>query len=229
VSPADVDLVVEADAEAAAARVAELLADAARAGGEVALTGGQTPARAYELAAQLEPDWSSAGAWWGDERCVPPDDDRSNFALAQRTLLSNLKRQPRVHRIRGEDDPASAANAYEAELGATAFDLLLLGLGPDGHVASLFPESPGLDEQQRRVIPAEPKLDPFVTRVTLTPPALRSARLILFLVCGEEKADAVAKAFGEPPSRRVPGSLIRSEEGLTRVILDRAAASRLRE
>ena len=108
------------------------------------LTGGSTAGDAYEHAAALEPDWSEASVWWGDERCVPPDDERSNYGLAKRTLLDRLERQPEVHRIRGELDPADAAGEYERELEGVALDLLLLGLGPDGHVASLFPGSPQL-------------------------------------------------------------------------------------
>jgi 6-phosphogluconolactonase len=225
----DVEITVEEEADLAAARVAEQLAETARAGGEIALTGGSTPGRAYELAAGLESDWSRAGVWWGDERCVPPDDERSNFGLARKTLFDNLDTEPgRIHRIRGEDDPVEAAAAYERELDGTRFDLLLLGLGPDGHVASLFPQSAGLNERRRLVIPAEPKLDPFVERVTLTPPALRSARLILLLVTGEAKAEAVARALEGPPDPAVPGSLIRADDGETRAVLDRGAASRLR-
>jgi 6-phosphogluconolactonase len=153
------------DPEAAARRVAELLAVAARAAQKIALTGGSTPTHAYELAAELEPEWTDAGVWWGDERCVPPEDERSNFGLAKRTLLDNLERQPgRVHRIRGADRPAEAAAAYDRELRGMTLDLVLLGLGPDGHVASLFPDAPGLDETERLVIPAEPELDPYVER-----------------------------------------------------------------
>src|SRR3954469_1870991 len=119
--------------------VARLLAEAARRGESVVLTGGSVGAL-YEAAAALEPDWSRASVWWGDERCVPPDDERSNFGLAKRTLLEKLDREPgRVHRIRGEDDPNAAAAAYERDLGDRKLDLLLLGMGPDGHVASLFP------------------------------------------------------------------------------------------
>jgi len=225
-----VDVVVVEDDEAAAQSAAELLAEAAGRGAEIVLTGGSTPVRAYELAAGLEPDWSRAGVWWGDERCVPPDDERSNFCLAKRALLDRLERQPgRVHRIRGEDDPQSAAAAYDAELRGTKLDLLLLGLGPDGHVASLFPHSPGLAESERLVIAAESKLDPFVERVTMTPPALRAAGRIVFLVTGEEKAEAVAAALGGPPDLAVPGSLIRAQSGQTLAILDRQAASRLRD
>jgi 6-phosphogluconolactonase len=229
-TPRNVKIVVAGDQEAAAEKVAELLAEAARAGAEIVLTGGSTPGLAYERAAALEPDWSRAGVWWGDERCVPPDDERSNFALAKGTLLEKLDREPgRVHRIRGEDDPKAAAEAYERELGGTALDLLLLGLGPDGHVASLFPGSRALAESERLVVPATPKLEPFVERVTLTPPALCSARRIVFLVAGEQKADAVAGALAGPPDPAVPGSLIRAESGETLAILDQKAASRLRD
>jgi 6-phosphogluconolactonase len=230
VNPRGVEVIVADDEESAARRVAELLAAAARQGGEIVLTGGSTPGRAYELAAGLEPDWSRSGVWWGDERCVPPDDERSNFRLAQEKLIARLDGRPgRVHRIRGEDEPAAAATAYEQELRGTTLDLLLLGLGPDGHVASLFPHAPGLDETQRLVIHAEPKLDPYVERVTLTPPALRGARRIVFLVTGEQKAEAVAGALAGPPDPAVPGSLIRSERGETLAILDGQAASRLRD
>ena len=222
------ELVIADDEETAARHVAELLAEAARAGREIVLTGGSTPGRAYELAAELEPDWSAAGVWWGDERCVPPDDERSNFGLARRTLLERLDGQPaRLHRIRGEDQPAAAAASYDQELRSTTLDLLLLGLGPDGHIASLFPNSPGLAETERLVIPAEAKLDPFVERVTMTPPALRSARRMIYLATGERKSEAVAGALAGPPDPAVPGSLIRSENGETIAILDQKAASRL--
>jgi 6-phosphogluconolactonase len=228
VKPRDVHTIVTETAEDAAAHVAALLANAAGAGEEIALTGGSTPARAYELAAELEPDWSRAGVWWGDERCVPPDDERSNFGLAQRTLLDRLQGQPRrVARIHGEDDPSAAAAAYEQELGQTRLDLLLLGLGPDGHIASLFPRSPGLGERERLVVAAEAKLEPFVERITLTPPPLCAARLVVFLVTGEAKADAAARAFAGPADPGIPGSLIRSESGETRAVLDRAAAAGL--
>jgi 6-phosphogluconolactonase len=226
----DLELVVAEDGEKAADRVAAMLADAARAGAEIALTGGSTPGRAYELAAELEPDWSRAGVWWGDERCVPPDDDRSNFGLARRTLLDRLTAQPeRVHRIRGEDEAEAAAAAYDRELAGVTLDLVLLGLGPDGHVASLFPGSPGLGEDARLAVAAEPGLEPFVPRVTLTLPPLCAGRTVLFLVSGESKAEAVARAFAGPPSPAVPGSLIRSAAGRTLAVVDAAAASRLRD
>jgi 6-phosphogluconolactonase len=224
----DVEVTIAPDDAGVADRVAELLVGAARAGAEIALTGGSTPRRAYERAAELGGDWSRAGIWWGDERCVPPDDERSNYRLANETLLTRLDSPPRIHRIRGEDEPARAAVAYERELSGTRLDLVLLGLGPDGHVASLFPGSPGLEETERLAIPAEPQLEPFVERITLTPPALRAGARIVFLVTGEAKANAVERALAGPPTPKVPGSLIRSATGSTLAVLDEAAAARLR-
>jgi 6-phosphogluconolactonase len=224
----DVELLVVEDANGVAAAVAERLARAARAGGHIALTGGTTPERAYRQAAVAEPDWSRTEIWWSDERCVPPDDDRSNFALAKRTLLEGLEREPRaVHRIRGELGKDRAAADYERELGDTVFDLELLGIGKDGHVASLFPNAPTLGES-RRVLPAGAGLEPFVDRVSLSVPALNSAREILFAVSGAEKADAIRRAFGSQPGPETPASLVRASGGRTTAILDRAAAAKLR-
>ena len=138
-----VRLEVVADGDAASRFVAERLAEAARAGGHVVLTGGETPRPAYEIAAELQPDWSRTEIWWGDERCVPPDNPWSNYLLAKDGLLDRLEIGPAaVHRIRGEDDPEEAAAAYEAEMRGVTFDLILNGLGSDGHTASLFPERP---------------------------------------------------------------------------------------
>jgi len=226
---ADVEVTVATDAEAAAQLVAERLAEQARAGGHVVLTGGSTPRRAYELAAELEPDWSRVELWWGDERCVAPADARSNFGMAKAALLDRLAQPPRaLHRMRGELGPAAGAEAYEGELdGLEAFDLLLLGLGPDGHVASLFPNQPTLAERERRAVGAEARLEPYVDRITLTLPMLRRARELLFLVAGEDKAEAVARALAGEPSPATPGSLVRAELGPTRAVLDRAAAGAL--
>jgi len=223
----DVELVVLEDADAVAAAVADRLAQAARSGGHIALTGGRAPALAYEEAAKREPDWSNVELWWSDERCVPPDDQLSNYALAKRTLLDNLGSAPRhVHRIKGELGKERAAADYERELGDTVLDLALLGIGPDGHVASLFPNAPTLQER-RRVLPAEPGLEPFVDRVTLSIPALTSARVIVFALGGAEKADAARRAFAEEPSPETPASLVRAMNGKTTAILDRAAAAKL--
>jgi 6-phosphogluconolactonase len=223
-----VDLIVLDDAEAAARRAGELLAEAARAGGHIALSGGKSPELAHKTAAKRQPDWSRVELWWGDERCVPPDDERSNFGMAKRTLLDNLAVQPAfVHRIRGEIDPVESAAEYDASLAGVRLRLNLLGIGPDGHTASLFPHTPGLHERDRLAIAAEPGLDPLVMRVTMTPPMLANAETVLFLVTGEAKAAAVKRAFEEPASDATPASRIRSRDGRTVAVLDGAAASLL--
>jgi 6-phosphogluconolactonase len=223
-----VELIVLETADDVARAVAERLAQAARAGGHIALTGGKTPEHAYAEAAQREPDWSNTEVWWSDERCVPPDDELSNFHLAKRTLLDGIDSAPRaVHRIKGELGKKEAAADYERELGSTEFDLELLGIGPDGHVASLFPNAPTLREE-KRVLPADPGLEPFVDRVTLSLPALCSAREIVFALAGADKADAARRAFASEPGPETPASLVRARSGKTVAILDRAAAANLR-
>jgi 6-phosphogluconolactonase len=223
----DVELVVVEDEQEVAAIVAERLARAASEGGHVVLTGGTTPKRAYEEAAKRAADWSKVELWWGDERCVPPDHEHSNYGMAKRALLDRLKIAPRgVHRIKGELGKDAAAAEYDRELGDTQPDLLLLGVGPDGHVASLFPNAPTL-RQRRRVLPAEAGLEPFVDRVTLSLPALRSAREILFVLAGSAKADAARRAFAAESSPETPASLVRARSGRTTAILDRAAAAKL--
>ncbi|MDX6503316.1 MAG: 6-phosphogluconolactonase [Gaiellaceae bacterium] len=200
---------------------------AARAGRHIALCGGSTPGRAYELAAALEPDWSGAHIWFGDERAVAPDDDDSNFRLVREHLLDRVEAQPTVHRIRGELGAALAAEAYEEELHGVALDLVLLGVGPDGHTASLFPHAPSLAVEDRRVVAAAgppPEVGPTVERVTLTIPALRAARQVVFLVRGAEKAEPARRAFADEPSEQTPASLVRSQAGETIVLLDRDAA-----
>jgi 6-phosphogluconolactonase len=210
-----------------AAEVAGRLAEAARTGGHVVLTGGSSPRIAYELAAGLERDWSAVELWWGDERCVPPEDERSNYGMAKHALLDHVSAGA-VHRMRGELGRDEGAAKYEQELGALErFDLVLLGLGPDGHIASLYPNQPTLDETERRAIGAEAKLDPYVDRITLTLPMLRRAREVLFLITGENKAEAAKRAFADEPSRSTPGSLLRAEYGPTTAVLDAAAASLL--
>src|SRR5205823_2297317 len=162
-----VELIRLADEEEVASFVADELVAAARAGSSIVLTGGESPGRAYELAAKLEPDWSRATLWWGDERAVPPDDERSNYRLAKERLLDGLSAQPaEAHRIRGEAGAEAAAQEYDELLGGAVLDLVLLGLGPDGHAASLFPNQPTLDERERRAIPAVAALEPLVDRVT---------------------------------------------------------------
>jgi 6-phosphogluconolactonase len=223
----DVALVVLEDGEAAASAAADRLALAARKGLSIVLTGGSTPGLAYERAAKLEPDWSRAVVWWGDERCVPPDHELSNYGLAKRTLLESLEAPPReLHRIKGELGKDAAAAEYDRVLENRTLELVLLGIGPDGHVASLFPNAPTLS-QSGRALAADAQLEPFVDRVTMTLPLLCSAEEVLFLVSGEAKADAVRRAFAGPASPETPASLVRARTGRTTAILDRAAAAEL--
>jgi 6-phosphogluconolactonase len=209
------------------AAVAELLAAAARRGGTIGLTGGTSVGHAYEKAAALEPDWSRVAVFWGDERCVPPDDERSNFLLARQTLLDNLERPPEVHRIRGELEPEEAALEYDEALDGVRFDLKLLGLGPDAHMASLFPGSPQLTVRDRRVTSGPAGLEPFVDRVTMTVPMLLSIPRLVFLCTGADKAEAVRRAFRDDVSEDAPASLLRQGDSPIEVYLDRAAASGL--
>jgi 6-phosphogluconolactonase len=209
--------------------VAELLADQARRGGSIVLTGGSSPGPAYERAAALVPDWSNVVLWWGDERCVPPEHEWSNYRLAKETLLDRLEQRPReVHRIRGELAPAEAAAELDAALEGVELDLLLLGLGPDAHVASLFPGSSQLAVEDRRATSGPPGLEPWVDRVTMTMPQLRSAKRIVFIVEGASKADAVARAFGGETSPEAPASLVLLAPITVEVFLDGPAAAKLR-
>ena len=217
------ELRVFATAAEAQAAAAQELTEAARAGQHIALPGGSTPEPALARAAELAPDWSRAEAWWGDERCVPPEDDRSNYRLAREQLLDRLSRPPRaVHRIRGELEPERAAELYDEELFGIELGLAFQGIGPDGHTASLFPNAPALGERDRRAVAVHRE---DVDRVTMTLPVLRAAETVLFVALGDDKAEAVRRAFAAPPGPETPASLLRSERGRTLVLLDKAAAA----
>jgi 6-phosphogluconolactonase len=216
-----------------AATCAELLVEAAAGGGQIVLAGGNTPRAAYEAAAAHRDAWEHATLWFGDERCVPPDDQRSNYLMVKQALLEPLAPvRPTVHRIEGELGPEAAANAYErllGEAGSPEFDLLLLGLGGDGHTASLFPDQDTLSERSRLVLGVpDAGLEPFVPRVTLSLTGLALAKKIVFLVSGASKADAVAAAFGpdSKPDPHVPASLLPPLARNVTVLLDSAAAGR---
>ena len=218
-----------------AADAAERLAAAAAAGGHIALAGGSTPRAAYERAAELGADWSRATLWFGDDRCVPPDHEHSNFGMAKRALLDRLAGPgPDVRRIEGERGPREAAARYERAL-SEAFDgavpqldLVLLGIGPDAHTASLFPRDGALAERDRLAVGVDtPGMAPLVPRVTMTLPVLSGAREVLFLVAGADKAEAARRAFCGPEDPDAPASLVRPERGSLTVLLDPAAASEL--
>jgi 6-phosphogluconolactonase len=221
----EAELRVVDDAAAAAEEAAHAIAEAARAGGHIGLSGGSGPRAAYERSAILQPDWGRVELWWIDERCVPPDDGRSNYRTIRESLLDGLARPPQLHRVRGELPAPEAADEYDGALDGVTLSLALMGIGPDGHTASLFPDAPSLDVTERRAVAADAGLEPFVPRVTLTRPMLGAAETMVYLATGEGKAEAVARAFGEPPSPATPASLVRGAR--TVAILDRSAASRL--
>jgi 6-phosphogluconolactonase len=214
---------------------ATVLARHAAAGHHIALTGGSTPRGAYQRVAGMRINWSATTLWWGDERCVPPDDERSNYGMAKMALLDAIPEAPPVaHRIKGELGPAAAADDYEAELRAEfgdqvpALDLVLLGLGPDGHVASLFPGRPELAETRRRAVGVEEAgVEPYVPRVSLTLPVINAAAEVVFLVAGAAKAEAVARAFGDAPDPDTPASLVSPGSGSLTALVDPPAAERL--
>ena len=200
----------------------------------VALAGGSTPERTYEaLATEYgEPealDWGRVHAFFGDERTVPPDHEDSNYRMARRTLLSRVP-VGSVHRMRGELEPREAAALYEEELeaffgGPPVLDLVLLGMGEDGHTASLFPRTPALDAYDRWAVenPVE-KLK--TTRLTLAAPTINAARTVAFLVAGEGKAEALREILeGGADPRDYPAKLIRPETGPVWMVDEAAARS----
>lgn len=216
---------------------ADALIEAARSGGHVVLTGGSTPKLAYELAAQQPEAFAGAKLWFGDDRCVAPDDDRSNYKMAKLALLDPVAAAGVeigfCRRIMGELGPDEGAADYEqalAERGAPPFKLILLGLGPDGHTASMFPGQPSLHEHSRLVVGVPMSgLEPFVPRVTFTFPCLAQAEHVIVLATGDNKADAVARAFAEDavPTDQTPASLLAQHVESLTVLLDAEAASRL--
>ncbi len=242
------NLIVVPDADALAERVARHTLDAgtdalARHGRfDVALAGGSTPKAAYELLASPrlrgELDWNRVRFFFGDERCVPPDDDQSNYKMARTTLLDPLGIAPSaIFRMHGEDEPRAAAAAYadvlraELELdetGAPIFDLVMLGMGPDGHTASLFPGTDPLEENERLV--RAPYVAKFTTyRLTLTPKAIDAAHEIAIATAGDTKTDALAAVLDGPFDPTLyPIQILRPRHGTLTWLVDDEAAAKLR-
>jgi 6-phosphogluconolactonase len=230
-------------ARAAALRFIEIAQESIAAHGRfsVALAGGSTPKRIYELLAGEELsdqlDWSKVHIFFGDERCVPPDDAESNYRMANEALLSRVSLpEQNVHRMRGEGDAVANARLYEDELRGffdgedwPQFDLIMLGMGDDGHTASLFPETRALDVQAAWVTANwVEKFDTF--RVTLTVPAINHARHVMFIITGASKAERLQEVlYGAHEPQRLPSQLIQPHEGALAWFLDEAAAKQLRK
>jgi 6-phosphogluconolactonase len=213
----------------------------------VALSGGSTPASLYALLATdayaRRIDWSRVHVFWGDERCVPPGNPASNYRMARENLLDHVPvNAVNLHRIHGEDDPAKAAAAYERELRQAfatpggpprcapglRFDLVLLGMGDNGHTASLFPGMAVVQERERWVM-AQYIATASMWRVTLTPVVINAAAAVMFLVSGREKATTLCRVL-EGPYRpdELPAQVVAPREGCLRWLVDAAAAVELR-
>ena len=231
-------------ARAAAVQLMELAAAAVAARGvfNLALSGGSTPKKLYALLAK-DPafaafPWMKTQLFFGDERHVPPDDAESNFRMVKESLLSSgLVPDGHLHRVLAElDDAGQAAAEYEAEMrrdfvgearleGAPRFDVILLGMGPDGHTASLFPGSPALEETAQWV--SANWVEKFKThRITFTFPVLNAARAVLLLVAGADKAPMIRQVLGEPQGA-YPVERVQPSDGVKVWMLDRAAAAEL--
>lgn len=233
-------------ARTAAEQITAIARDAIAAGGRftIALSGGNTPRPIYALLAtdqfSRQIDWARVQVFWGDERCVPPDDPESNYRMAKETLLDHVPLPPaNVHRMHGEDDPVQAAAAYGQALRSvfggdpeggpppSGFDLVLLGMGDNGHTASLFPGEAAVREQQRWVV-AEQIAAVSMWRMTLTPPILNAAANVTFLVAGADKAEPLHQVIEGPYQPDVlPSQAIRPVHGSLTWLLDEAAAARL--
>lgn len=213
-------------------------ASGATAGGgrfTIALSGGSTPRDVYGLLATEEfagrVEWGLVHVFWSDERCVPPDDARSNYRMAKETLLDRVPIPGhQIHRIRGEDDPERAARAYEDELRALldgGLDLALLGMGEDGHTASLFPGQTALLETACWVVTAQAP-EGAIRRITLTPALLNASRHVTFMVSGAGKAARLEQVLQGPfiPGL-LPAQAIRPGSGRLTWMIDEAAAGRL--
>ncbi len=224
----------EAVADRAAVEIVRALQGARREHGvaHLALSGGTTPARTYELLASAMADWDGVSVWFADERCVGPHDEQSNFRLAHEALLGPAGIPPeQVHRMEGELGPEQGAERYARALAEhvavrdgdlPVLDVIVLGIGPDGHIASLFPGAPTLDAGEHALclgVYNSPKPPP--ERITLSLAVLRAARGCVLLATSAEKSDAISAMLGDP-TKHVPASLLR--RGRLSVIVNDAAA-----
>ena len=246
--PRPVELILKVSAStaevtrAAAELFVQSAAEAVRLRGvaRIAVSGGSTPKATFELLAAEYADkvpWDKLQLFWVDERCVPPDDPESNYGMTRAALLSKVSLPAaNVHRMEGELDPEEAASRYESEIRNTfklegaqtpTFDLILLGLGPDGHTASLFPHTEGLNEMARICIANHvPQKDTW--RMTLTWPVITQGRAVAFLIEGAEKAEIVRTVFADAyDPETYPAQLIRPASGKLLLLLDAAAATGL--
>jgi 6-phosphogluconolactonase len=245
----EVTIKVSPDTAALAAATAELFTEsaktavAARGVARIAVSGGSTPKIVFKMLADpshpflTEVPWDKLQLYWVDERCVPPDHAESNYRMTKEAMLTQIPLPAaNVHRMEGELDPEEAASKYEAEIrnsfkleGAETptFDLVLLGMGPDGHTASLFPHTEGLNEMARIVIPNHvPQKDAW--RVTLTWPVIVQGREVAFLIEGKEKTEMAKTVFTGPyDPETYPAQLIRPASGKLTLMMDVAAAAGL--
>ena len=232
-------------AERAAQYLVEMVGEAVAGQGRarIAISGGSTPKATFQLLADPNQPWRSRMPWndlelyWVDERCVGPDDAESNYRMTREALLDHVPLAPaQIHRIEGELEPQAAAHRYEADLRnnfrlegvqSPRFDLVALGMGPDGHTASLFPHTAALHETNLLVTANHvPKLDTW--RVTLTWPVINAARSVFVLFAGSDKAEVLNEVLTGPRDvERLPSQLIRPSSGILTLILDKAAAALL--
>jgi 6-phosphogluconolactonase len=244
-----VNYYVEPDAAALAQRAANYFVEmvgeavAGRGRARIAISGGTTPKAAFQLLADPNQPWRSRMPWndleiyWVDERCVGPDDADSNYRMTREALLDHVPLAPeQIHRMQGELDPQAAADNYVSELKSgfrleggqsPRFDLVALGMGPDGHTASLFPHTAAIHETSRIVTANHvPQMDTW--RITLTWPVINAARSVFFLIAGTDKAEVLNQVLTGPRDvERLPSQLIRPSSGILTLILDKAAAALL--
>lgn len=234
----DADQLMQAAAEMVVTLAAQAITERGRF--SIALSGGSTPRALYRLLASApyreQIAWEKVHLFWGDERCVPPDDTESNYRMTREALIEHVPLLPdNIHRVQGEMPPAEAAAAYETELKRffageiPQLDLIMLGMGDDGHTASLFPHTAALDETEKWVV-ANYVTQKSVWRITLTVPAINAARQVAFLISGAEKAGRLREVlYGPHQPHDLPSQLIQPTGGTLMWLLDIPAASALPE